>query len=61
MLHKLTLFICFIILFPILNSKITAQKLTSSNLPIISIYTFGNEIPNEPKINALMGIIYNGK
>nr|MBP7497750.1 CotH kinase family protein [Bacteroidales bacterium] len=36
-------------------------KLTSSNLPIISIYTFGNEIPNEPKINALMGIIYNGK
>lgn len=33
---------------------------TSSNLPIIVINTHGAEIPDEPKIPADMGIIYNG-
>jgi hypothetical protein len=32
----------------------------SSLLPIISIHTFGNEIVDEPKIRAEMGIINNG-
>lgn len=34
--------------------------LTSSNLPIIVIDTNGQDIPNEPKLDAHMGIIYNG-
>ncbi len=33
---------------------------SSSNLPIIVINTLGQEIPNEYKINARMGIIFNG-
>lgn len=36
------------------------QVLTSSNLPIIVINTNGQTIPNDPKITADMGIIYNG-
>ncbi len=50
-----TLFLCFgahIALF--------GQTLQSSNLPIISIETNGQSIPNEPKIEAKMQIIYNG-
>ncbi|MBL7751390.1 MAG: CotH kinase family protein [Chitinophagaceae bacterium] len=35
-------------------------NLTSSNLPIIVINTQGVEIPDDPKIPADMGIIYNG-
>jgi len=31
-----------------------------TNLPIIIIDTYGQEIPDEPKINAEMGIIFNG-
>lgn len=34
--------------------------LTESNLPIVVINTSGMEIPDEPKIPAKMGIIYNG-
>jgi hypothetical protein len=37
-----------------------SQVLTSSNLPIIIINTNGQTIPNDPKITADMGIIYNG-
>jgi hypothetical protein len=37
-----------------------AQTLTSSNLPIVIINTGGFIIPDEPKITADMGIIYNG-
>jgi hypothetical protein len=33
----------------------------SSNLPIVVINTFGQEIPNDYKINARMGIIFNGE
>lgn len=36
------------------------QPLTSSNLPIIVINTNGQTIPDDPKITADMGIIYNG-
>ena len=36
------------------------MNLTSSNPPIIVINTNGQEIPDEPKITADMGIIYNG-
>lgn len=35
-------------------------NLTSSNLPIIVINTNGQEIPDDPKITADMGIVYNG-
>ncbi|MFM2362527.1 MAG: hypothetical protein RLZZ316_1429 [Bacteroidota bacterium] len=43
-------------------SPVAAQTVTisSSNLPIIIINTGGQEIPNDPKITADMGIIYNG-
>jgi CotH kinase protein/Secretion system C-terminal sorting domain len=37
-----------------------SQTLTSSNLPIIIINTNGQVIPDDPKITADMGIIYNG-
>lgn len=37
-----------------------AQTFSSSNLPIIVINTNGQDIPNEPKIQAEMGIVYNG-
>jgi len=36
-------------------------EFTSSNLPIIVIDTYGQEIPDEPKISAHLGIIYNGE
>jgi hypothetical protein len=32
-----------------------------SNLPIVVLNTFGIEIPDEPKIDAEMGIIFNGE
>lgn len=35
--------------------------LSESNLPIVVINTDGVSIPNEPKIDATMGIIYNGE
>lgn len=37
-----------------------AQEFTSSLLPIIQINTEGVEIPDDPKIIAHMGIVYNG-
>lgn len=40
------------------NAQVT---LTSSNLPIIVINTNGQTIPDEPKITATMGVIYNGE
>jgi len=33
---------------------------TSSDIPLVVINTFNQSIPDEPKINAHMGIIYNG-
>jgi len=38
-----------------------AQVLTSSNLPILVVYTNGQGIPNEPRIRAQLGIVYNGE
>lgn len=35
-------------------------ELTTTNLPIVVINTSGVGIPDEPKIDATMGIIYNG-
>jgi hypothetical protein len=37
-----------------------AQNFTSSNLPIVVINTNGQTIPDDPKITADMGIIFNG-
>lgn len=42
------------------NGRIIGQRLTTSNLPIVIIDTQQQDIPDEPKINATMGIIYNG-
>jgi hypothetical protein len=47
-------------LLSVLQGLAQSVNLTSSNLPIIVINTNGQEIPNEPKIMADMGIIYNG-
>ncbi len=44
----------------LVNQSVNAQILTESKLPIISINTNANEIPDEPKIPALMGIVDNG-
>lgn len=54
-LHSITLLI--IILCSRLYPQVT---LNSSNLPIIIVNTNGQTIPDDPKITADMGIIYNG-
>ena len=46
----------------LINSALLAQvNFTSSDLPIIIINTHGQEIKDEPKITADMGVIDNGK
>lgn len=50
--------ILFVLLI-ILNLSLRAQVFTSSNLPIIIIDTYGQQIPDEPKISAGMKIIDN--
>jgi subtilisin-like proprotein convertase family protein len=42
------------------NNPAKPFNLGSSNLPIVVINTYNQSIPNEPKIYAHMGIIYNG-
>ena len=43
------------------NEKIAVDvNYRESNLPIIAINTYGEEIPDEPRIDAYMGIIDNG-
>lgn len=54
-MKKITLFFCALIAVPGLDAQ-----LVSSNLPIIIINTNGQEIVNDPKIMADMGIIWNG-
>lgn len=39
----------------------SAQTLTTSNLPIVIVNTNGVSIPDDPKIDGTMGIIYNGE
>jgi len=43
-----------------LASPSYAQDFTESNLPIVQVFTNGLPIPDEPKVKASMGIIYNG-
>lgn len=38
-----------------------SQQFSSSNLPVIVINTSGQEIPDDPKITADLGIIFNGE
>ncbi len=42
------------------NAALASVNFQSSNLPILVIDTGGHDIPNEPKLDAHMGIIYNG-
>ena len=56
-MNRLSAFLFFIML----QSFLFGQTLTSSNLPIISINTNGQTIPDDPKITADMGIIFNGE
>ncbi len=56
-MKKLHLATLLLLLF---NHSLKAQILTESNLPIIIIDSSTNEIPDEPKIPAIMGIIDNG-
>lgn len=53
----------FLLIFLINAISLNAQTVnfTSSNLPIVVINTFGQEIPNEYKIQARMGVIFNGE
>jgi len=53
---------CYIFVFSFLlvGGSIKTQDFTHSNLPIIIIETNGQNIPDEPKIEVDMGIIYNG-
>ncbi len=43
------------------NTNLNVVSFTSSNLPIVVINTHGQQIPDEYKIIADMGIIYNGE
>ena len=54
-MKKLTIYIYFI---AALNFSCQSSK--EPDLPIIIIDTFGQEIPDEPKISAQMAITYNG-
>lgn len=53
-------FFFLIVLTGSLVSFAQTVNLSSSNLPIVVINTHGAEIPDDPKIPADMGIIYNG-
>ncbi len=44
----------------LVGAQLAAQILTNTNLPIIVISTDDEEIPDEPKIDGTMGIIFNG-
>ena len=53
--------VCLIIsFFSMLSVRAQTVNFTSSNLPIVIINTNGQDIPDDPKITADMGIIYNG-
>ena len=53
--------ICISIYSQSTKSIIALTDTFSSNLPIIIINTNGQDIPDEPKIEADLGIIYNGE
>jgi CotH kinase protein/Secretion system C-terminal sorting domain len=51
----------FLLIVLFFGITLNAQTFTVTNLPIVKIITPGNAaIPNEPKMNATMQIIYNG-
>jgi hypothetical protein len=56
-MNRITALLYFLFLQVILH----AQTLTSSNLPIVIISTNGQNIVDDPKITADMGIIFNGE
>lgn len=60
--HNLTLCLIVCSILSFFPHHLSAQKvtLTSSNLPIMVIDTDGKNIQDEPKLDAHMGIIYNG-
>ena len=63
-MSKKNIFILFIIfIFSCKNEEnemiAVDVNYTESNLPIISINTYGEDIPDEPRIDAYMGIINN--
>jgi hypothetical protein len=52
----------FVMIFAHLHAQqVSSVSFTSSNLPIVVINTYGKTIPDEPKIPAAMGIVYNGE
>ena len=53
--------ISILILAASIVSSVNAQILTTSKHPIIIIDTDNEDIPDEPKIEGTMGIIYNGE
>ena len=55
------LHLLIVLLFCTVFSYAQSVNLTSSNLPLFVINTNGVEIPDEPKITAEMGIVYNGE
>ncbi len=56
MFQNFLFFLCFFLA----ALPASAQEFKNSNLPIIQISTNGQVIPDEPKVKASMGIIYNG-
>lgn len=50
-----------LVLLIILGIENKAQSFSSSNLPIVIINTHGQQIPDDEKITADLGIIYNGE
>ncbi len=55
MIHPSTLLTILLLL----TSQLQAQEFSSSNLPIIILETEEDYIPDEPKMDAYMGIIFN--
>lgn len=51
---------CLLLALLLFKLNIHCQSFTSSNLPLVIINTNGQEIPDDPKITASMGIIANG-
>ncbi len=58
-MHKLIYY--FTVLLVCFHTGLQAQNFVTSNLPILVFDTQGQEIPDEPKLTAHLGIIYNGE
>ncbi len=57
---KLRIFLLALVAFISIVAKGQTDDFLTTNLPIVLINTYGQTIPDEPKITAQMGIIYNG-